>query len=48
MTRFLVSTFTILILLAAREGWPAELQHLKTLPGIRHFKVNTNAAWRTD
>jgi apolipoprotein D and lipocalin family protein len=32
MSRFLVSTFTILILLAAREGRPAELQAPETVP----------------
>jgi apolipoprotein D and lipocalin family protein len=32
--RFLVSTFTILILLAAREGRPAELQEPKTVPFV--------------
>jgi apolipoprotein D and lipocalin family protein len=34
MSRFLVSTFTILILLAAREGRPAELQAPKTVPFV--------------
>lgn len=34
MSRFLVSIFTILVLLAAREGWPAELQDPKTVPFV--------------
>jgi apolipoprotein D and lipocalin family protein len=34
MTRFLVSTFTIVILLAASKGWPAELQEPKTVPFV--------------
>jgi apolipoprotein D and lipocalin family protein len=34
MSRFLVSTFTILILLAAREGRPAELQAPETVPFV--------------
>jgi apolipoprotein D and lipocalin family protein len=34
MSRFLVSIFTILILLAAREGRPAELQEPKTVPFV--------------
>jgi apolipoprotein D and lipocalin family protein len=34
MSRFLVSTFTILSLLAAREGWPAEAQAPQTVPFV--------------
>lgn len=34
MTRFLVSVLTILVLLAARMGWSAEQQELRTVPSV--------------